>query len=77
MSYSIATILPPEGEQYGFPKEIPDDLQPGRQTVEWLIENGYPGPLVAERGVDSLPCKYHVEAVVGNIVDRYVDKKEV
>lgn len=32
-------IDPPEGWKYGFPKEIPVDVE---DTTKWLIENGYP-----------------------------------
>jgi hypothetical protein len=32
-------IDPPEGWRYGFPKEIPEDVD---NTRKWLIENGYP-----------------------------------
>ena len=32
-------IDPPSGWKYGFPKEIPEDVDDTRQ---WLIDNGYP-----------------------------------
>ena len=32
-------IDPPGGWRYGFPKEIPEDID---NTQQWLIENGYP-----------------------------------
>ena len=32
-------IDPPSGWKYGFPKEIPEHVD---NTVQWLIENGYP-----------------------------------
>jgi hypothetical protein len=32
-------IDPPEGWLYGFPKEIPEDVD---NTIKWLVENGYP-----------------------------------
>ncbi len=36
----MATMVdPPSGWKYGFPKEIPDDVEDFRQ---WLIDNGYP-----------------------------------
>lgn len=32
-------IDPPEGWKYGFPKELPEDVENVR---EWLVEQGYP-----------------------------------
>jgi hypothetical protein len=32
-------IDPPSGWKYGFPKEIPEDVE---NTRDWLIQNGYP-----------------------------------
>lgn len=32
-------IDPPSGWKYGFPKELPQDVQDIRQ---WFIDNGYP-----------------------------------
>lgn len=32
-------IDPPRGWKYGFPKELPDDIEDIRS---WFIENGYP-----------------------------------
>ena len=32
-------IDPPSGWKYGFPKEIPEDID---DTRKWLIDNGYP-----------------------------------
>ena len=35
----VKMIDPPKGWLYGFPKEIPEDID---NTTEWLIDNGYP-----------------------------------
>ena len=40
-------IDPPEGWRYGFPKEIPEDVD---NTRKWLIENGYPEKAIEELG---------------------------
>jgi len=40
-------IDPPKGWLYGFPKEIPEHVD---NTVQWLIENGYPEKLVKDFG---------------------------
>ena len=32
-------IDPPAGWKYGFPKAVPDNVT---NTIEWLLENGYP-----------------------------------
>ena len=34
-------IDPPWGWKYGFPKEIPDNIEDSN-ILEWLVENGYP-----------------------------------
>jgi len=38
----------PQGWMYGFPKEIPDDVQ---DIIGWLMEQGYPETL-------AMYCKY-------------------
>jgi cyclophilin family peptidyl-prolyl cis-trans isomerase len=40
-------IDPPSGWKYGFPKEIPEHVD---NTVQWLIENGYPESEVKRLG---------------------------
>ena len=40
-------IDPPSGWMYGFPKEIPEDVD---NTTEWLIDNGYPEKLIKDLG---------------------------
>lgn len=37
-------IDPAEGWKYGFPKEMPRDLE-GKELVRWLKEQGYPEEL--------------------------------
>ena len=36
----VTIIDPPSGWKYGFPKPLPDP--PPANTINWLIENGYP-----------------------------------
>jgi hypothetical protein len=33
---------PPSGWKYGFPKEIPFEVEQDGGTRNWLLENGYP-----------------------------------
>jgi hypothetical protein len=33
---------PPSGWKYGFPKEIPHEVEQDGGTRNWLLENGYP-----------------------------------
>lgn len=40
-------IDPPKGWLYGFPKEIPDDVE---NIIEWLPKNGYPEKLIKDLG---------------------------
>ena len=38
-------VDPPSGWQYGFPKQVPDEIynDPDRSVFrQWLIDNGYP-----------------------------------
>lgn len=43
----VKMIDPPKGWLYGFPKEIPDDVE---NIVEWLPKNGYPEKLIKDLG---------------------------
>ena len=43
----VKMIDPPNGWMFGFPKEIPEHVD---NTVQWLIENGYPEKLVKDYG---------------------------
>jgi len=40
-------IDPPSGWKYGFPKEIPEDVE---NTTQWLVDNGYPKKLIESFG---------------------------
>jgi len=40
-------IDPPKGWLYGFPKEIPEDID---NATQWLIKNGYPEKLIKDFG---------------------------
>jgi hypothetical protein len=33
---------PPSGWKYGFPKEIPYEVEQNQGTRQWLLDNGYP-----------------------------------
>lgn len=35
----VKIVDPPSGWKYGFPKELPADVE---DFVQWLIDNGYP-----------------------------------
>lgn len=43
----IKMIDPPSGWMYGFPKEIPEDVD---NTTKWLVDNGYPEKLIKDLG---------------------------
>ena len=43
----VKMIDPPKGWLYGFPKEIPEDID---NTTQWLIKNGYPEKLIKDFG---------------------------
>lgn len=47
-------IDPPSGWKYGFPKEIPADVD---NTTEWLVENGYPRKMIESFG-EHFFCRY-------------------
>jgi hypothetical protein len=50
-------IDPPEGWMYGFPKEIPEDVD----VTTWLVANGYPEKAIASFG-DYFYCRFwHTE----------------
>jgi hypothetical protein len=43
MKKIVKMIDPPSGWEFGFPKEIPDDIhENGTDIKAWLIKNGYP-----------------------------------
>ena len=42
---------PPMGRRYGFPKEMPDDIE---DLIEWLISEGYP-----KKEVDKLGKRFY------------------
>ena len=44
---SIKLIDPPEGWKYGFPKQLPDNVE---NIIDWLIRNGYPKQLIESYG---------------------------
>jgi hypothetical protein len=46
-------IDPPMGWQYGFPKPIPQGVEPVEflaRLDDWLVENGYPQGLIDQLG---------------------------
>ena len=43
----VKMIDPPKGWLYGLPKEIPEHVD---NTVQWLIENGYPEKVIKDYG---------------------------
>jgi hypothetical protein len=45
----ILMIDPPHGSLYGFPKELPEDVE---DIYKWLIENGYPRHIINNAGDD-------------------------
>lgn len=56
----VKMIDPPSGWMYGFPKEIPKDVE---NVLEWLIENGYPKDKIDKLG-DNFYCRYWYQDVV-------------
>jgi hypothetical protein len=51
-------IDPPSGWKYGFPKELPADVN---NVVEWLIENGYPKSEIDRMGEHFYCGHWYVE----------------
>lgn len=39
MKKKVTIVDPPSGWKFGFPKELPDNVEDFRR---WLIDNGYP-----------------------------------
>lgn len=56
MSNIITMIDPPSGWKYGFPKELPQGVEPNN-TNKWLVENGYPQEEIDKYG-DFFFCRY-------------------
>lgn len=48
-------IDPPSGWKYGFPMPLPDNRS--TNTLEWLVENGYPQKEIDACG-DHFYCRY-------------------
>ena len=48
-------IDPPSGWKYGFPKVIPEERR--KDTLVWLVEQGYPQHLIDEFG-EHFVCGY-------------------
>jgi hypothetical protein len=59
MEKKITMIDPPGGWRYGFPKPIPEDRK--KDTIPWLIEQGYPKKLIDEYG-EYFACRYWEES---------------
>ena len=55
----IRMIDPPSGWKYGFPKELPDDIE---DTMKWLVENGYPQKEIDACG-ERFYCRHWHERV--------------
>ena len=43
-------IDPPSGWKYGFPKELPKDIQEPEGINDWLISEGYPKKIIDDLG---------------------------
>ncbi len=49
----VAWIDPPEGWRYGFPKDIPEGVEPEEFLASinsWLVANGYPQEMIDLHG---------------------------
>lgn len=56
---NVVTIIdPPSGWQYGFPKPIPEERK--KDVKSWLVEQGYPKPLIDSLG-EYFSCRYWEE----------------
>jgi hypothetical protein len=55
---SVTIIDPPSGWQYGFPMPIPDERK--NDVKSWLVEKGYPKPLIDSLG-EHFYCRYWEE----------------
>lgn len=55
----IKMIDPPSGWLFGFPKEIPNEVE---NVTEWLVENGYPKAKIDELG-SNFWCRFWYEDV--------------
>lgn len=51
----VKWIDPPSGWKYGFPKPIPENIT---NTIEWLVENGYPETEIEKLG-EYFFCRYY------------------
>ena len=53
----VKMINPPDGHRFGFPKEIPEDVD---DVDMWLIFNGYPNTEVIRwaKQLSHVPCRY-------------------
>ena len=51
----VLIIDPPSGWKYGFPKPIPEDRR--KDSLVWLVEQGYPQELIDELG-EYFFCRY-------------------
>ena len=56
MSNKVTMIDPPSGWMYGFPKELPEDIDPNNAN-KWLVENGYPQEEINKLG-EFFFCRY-------------------
>lgn len=55
----VKMIDPPSGWMYGFPKEIPEEID---NVHQWLIENNYPENEIKALG-KSFWCRFWYEDV--------------
>jgi len=65
-------IDPPGGGNYGFPKEVPSDIDSKAfwaRLSEWLVENGYPAEMLEPFGAE----KY--TRIIGNFDDDETGEK--
>lgn len=54
---------PPQGEKFGFPKPIPEEVLFNAEegSIEkWLVENGYPQKIIDDMG-DEFYCEFYDE----------------
>jgi len=53
----VLMIDPPSGWKYGFPKPLPSSRSDEFNTLQWLVENGYPQREIDNHG-KYFYCRY-------------------
>lgn len=58
MALKVRVVMPPEGEDWGFPKPCPS-FKTKNDFRKWMLNNGYPQKLIDQSQLDY--CKFYDE----------------